>query len=216
MSKILVPTRGTEDWRLLLADPEKHWKHGYSAMAVAQCWETANGLPADFLSILGQDAELLLAIPEHKVALPGGTRESQCDVFALVRTGEHTCALSVEAKVNEAFGPTVGDWLDKASKGKAKRLTSICEMFGAAYPPPDNLRYQLFHRTAAAIVESARFKTDTAAMIVQSFSREHRWYEDFEAFCDFLGVSAARGAPIVTKLPNGKPLILGWATSEIL
>lgn len=30
-------------------------------------------------------AELLLAAPEHKTMLPGGTRESQSDVFTLIR-----------------------------------------------------------------------------------------------------------------------------------
>ncbi|WP_413776936.1 DUF6946 family protein [Mesorhizobium sp. AR07] len=32
------------------------------------------------------------------------------------------------------------------------------------------LRYQLLHRTSAALLEAKRFKTDEAAMIVHSFS----------------------------------------------
>lgn len=214
MTKIFTPTTGVEDWRRLLADPGKQWRRGYSAFAAASAWEEAQGLPREVAAILGQDAELILAIPEHKVPLPGGQRESQCDVFALVRCGKDTVAVSVEAKVNEPFGPTVGDWLRDASSGKIERLTTICDLLGVGYPPPATLRYQLFHRTAAAIIEARRFNTTTAAMIVHSFSQEHRWFEDFAEFCAVLGLEVSRGQPSVTKLPDGRDLILGWATGD--
>ena len=92
MAKFFVPTTGVDNWRALLADPEKQWRRGYSAVAAASAWEEAQGLPREVASILGDDSELLLAIPEHKVPLPGGQRESQCDVFALVRRGDETVA----------------------------------------------------------------------------------------------------------------------------
>jgi hypothetical protein len=214
MAKFFVPTTGVDDWRALLADPEKQWRRGYSAVAAASAWEEAQGLPPEVAAILGPDAELLLAIPEHKVPLPGGQRESQCDVFALVRRGDETVAVSVEAKVNEPFGPTVGDWLRDASSGKIERLTAICEMLGLGYPPPADLRYQLFHRTAAAIIEARRFNATSAAMIVHSFSQEHRWFEDFAQFCAVLGLEVAPGQPSATKIPDGRDLILGWATGD--
>ncbi|MGV8989198.1 MAG: DUF6946 family protein [Cypionkella sp.] len=214
MSKIFVPTQGPEDWRRLLAGPEKHWRRGYSAMAAALSWEAAKGLPAEIRAILGLDAELLLAIPEHKVALPGGQRESQCDVFALVKSAKQTCAVAIEAKVNETFGPTIGEWMLEASSGKITRLTAVCEMLGAPYPPPPNLRYQLFHRTAAAVVEANRFMTDAAAMVVHSFSQEHRWFDDFGSFSKYIGLNPSIGEAMTKMLPNGKPLTLGWATGD--
>jgi hypothetical protein len=186
----------------------------HSAVAAASAWEEAQGLPPEVAAILGQDAELLLAVPEHKVPLPGGQRESQCDVFALVRRGNETVAVSVEAKVTGPFGPTVGDWLRDASSGKIERLNAIYEMLGLGYPPPADLRYQLFHRTAAAIIEARRFNATSAAMIVHSFSQEHRWFEDFAQFCAVLGIEVARGQPSVTKIPDGRDLILGWATGD--
>ncbi len=108
ISKILVPTQSPEDWCHLLADPDKHWRAGYSALSAAISWETAHGLPPEIALLLGPDAELLLAIPEHKVAMPGKGRDSQCDVFALVKAGGQTIAVAVavEAKVAEPFGPT--------------------------------------------------------------------------------------------------------------
>lgn len=208
-----MPSRGPEDWRWLLASPEKHWKAGYSAMAAARSWEEARGLPSEIAAILGDDAELLLAIPEHKVPLPGGQRASQCDVFALARADGGIYALAVEAKVNETFGPTIAEWKPESTKGRTTRLKALCDVLGVS-DPPGSLRYQLFHRTAAAIVEASRFKTDAAAMIIQSFSQEHRWYDDFAAFCAFLGVPPARGKPLTCRIANGLPLTLGWATGE--
>lgn len=100
----------------------------------------------------------------------------------------------MEAKVDEPFDRTLGDWLSDASVGKRQRLDAICALLGCPVPPPE-LRDQLFHRTAAAIIEAERMKADAAAMIVQSFSQEHRWFDDFARSCAFLGLDAARDAP---------------------
>lgn len=214
MAKILVPSRGPDDWQQFLADPERQWKRGYSAMAAALSWEEADGLPPEIEGVLGQSSELLFAVPEHKVALPGGRRESQCDVFSLVRTGEKTMAIAIEAKVNESFGPTLEEWLTGASKGKIERINFICDLLGLSEIPPGEIRYQLLHRTAAAILEAKRFKTDDAAMIVQSFSQNHRWFDDFAAFTKLFGVEARRGEALPYTLPCGMTLVLGWAVGS--
>lgn len=214
MPRVFIPTQTHDDWQRFLAEPEKQWKRGYSAMAAALSWEAAVGLPPEIDQLLGGSVELLLAIPEHKVALPGGGRESQCDVFALARAGDETIAIAVEAKVNEPFGPTIEEWMVNASKGKIERIRFICDLLGLEDLPAGNLRYQLFHRTAAAVLESARFKTDRAAMIVQSFSQDHRWFEDFQAFASLFGRHAEIGKAIVIELPSGRPLTLGWAVGS--
>lgn len=183
-------------------------------MAAALSWEAAKGVPVEVAELFGESLELLLAIPEHKVALPGGRRESQCDVFALVRSFNETIAIAVEAKVNEPFGPTVGEWMVNASKGKIERIRFICDLLGLDALPPDELRYQLFHRTAAAVLEANRFKTDRAAMIVQSFSQEHRWLEDFQAFADHFGLQAEPGKALIYNLPSGIPLTMGWTVGS--
>ena len=214
MDTQISPLPSLNAWRQLLADPEKQWKAGYSAMATAQSWHAAHGLPPEIAAILGPDAHLIEALPEHKVPLPGGRRESQCDVFARVRIGTHTCALAVEGKVNEAFGPTLGDWLKDASNGKQLRLAKITAMLGLTAPLAPDLRYQLFHRTAAAVVEAERLNTDSVAMIVQSFSPDHRWFPDFAAFCALFAITAERGKAHRVRLPDGRPLLLGWATGD--
>ena len=147
--------------------------------------------------------------------MPGRGRESQCDVFALARAGGDTIAIAVEAKVNEPFGPTVGEWLVDASDGKKDRLSAICSLLGCA-PPSTHLRYQLFHRTAAAVIEAKRFKTDRAAMVVQSFSPTSKWFDEFAAFADHLGFEVTLGHGSRRTLPSGIDLTLAWVTSIVV
>lgn len=215
MTRIYRPTIGLADWKAGLADPEKHWRAGFSAMATAQSWEAArDALPPEIARLLGATPELLLAVPEHKVPLPGGARDSQCDVFALVRCGRQTIALAVEAKVNEPFGDTIGTWYSRATAGRTARLGALCNWLGIAFPPDPALRYQLLHRTGAAIVEARRFNLEHAAMIVQSFAPDARWIEDFTAFAAALGLDLGRDQSGTCRLPCGMNLTLGWASGD--
>src|SRR5688500_2265226 len=111
MSRIYVPSQGSHEWQRLLAQPEKHWRPGYSATCLAECWEKAAGLPHEverLLSSIAPAPELLVALPEHKVPLPGSHRgDSQNDLFALVRAGDQTVAVTIEGKVDEPFGPSM-------------------------------------------------------------------------------------------------------------
>ncbi|MBR1296632.1 DUF6946 family protein [Bradyrhizobium sp. AUGA SZCCT0042] len=189
MRRIYSPTVGAESWQSLLADPVKHWRTGYSARTLAHCWEAAEGLPPEIASLFGADAELLIAIPEHKVSLRDAGRESQTDVFALVKSNNRTIAVAVEGKVNESFGPTIREWYVDPSPGKQQRLALLCDLVGVKCPPPDDAHYQLFHRTASAVIEADRFKTDDAAMVVHSFSPVNRWLDAYAAFLNLFGVA---------------------------
>ena len=106
-----MPSRGPDDWKQFLARPELHWSKGYSARTLAYSWEAADAAPFEVAELMHQaygPGELLLAVPEHKTALPGGDRKSQSDVFALVRHDAGLAAYTIEGKVDEPFGPTVG------------------------------------------------------------------------------------------------------------
>lgn len=211
MPKIYVPTLGAESWRSLLADPVKHWKIGYSARTLANCWQAVDGLPPEIAALFGEGAELLIAIPEHKVSLGDAGRDSQTDVFALVKSKNKTIAVAVEGKVNESFGPTIRDWYLDPSPGKQKRLEFLCDKIGVTFPPPDDLHYQLFHRTASAVLEAERFKTDEAAMIVRSFSPDNKWLDAYAAFLVLFGLAAKPGQLVGKTLPSGRTLYFGWA-----
>ena len=39
MGRVCIPSRGPEDWRARLADPERHWRAGSSAMAASEVAE---------------------------------------------------------------------------------------------------------------------------------------------------------------------------------
>lgn len=226
---ILIPSKGPEDWKRLLANPNSQSKKARSAKRCAECWEkalrmNASGMPAEIAKILPPGAKLILAIPEHKVCIPPDRRwQSQSDVFALVRIADITCALAVEAKVDESFGRTIGALRNKKAEdgGKAReaRWRTLCGTLGVKAPPPDHLYNQLLHRTASAIYEAERFNADQAAMIVHWFpplkgpSRDG--FKHFVAFCDFLDTrNVSSGTRRTKTLPCGRELLLGWAQAD--
>jgi len=216
MSRILVPSAGPESWQALLAKPELHWATGYSARTVAHSWEAAAGLPPEVGALLTPvfgPVDLLFAIPERKTPLPGGRRESQSDVFALVRHAEGLVACTIEGKVDEPFGPTVAEFRVGMSPGKAERIDYLCKLLGIDECPGE-IQYQLLHRTASALIEAERFFAHDAAMIVHSFSPEMRWFEAFRGFCGLLGHDAEPGKPTLVTVPSGKRLLLGWACGD--
>ncbi len=150
MAQILVPTESPEDWKKLLAQPDLHWKAGFSAMTLARAWESAkkNGFPPEVAKILQtaegeswQDLRLLLAIPEYKVDLPGGSTSSQTDLVAFARDREGLVVIAVEGKVDEPFGETVGEKRSNATQGVKDRLVHLEDRLGLSAPCPDNIRY---------------------------------------------------------------------------
>ena len=121
----LVPTSGVADWKKLLADPDKHWREGYSAHALATRWQTAHGFPPEISALLATqpvlaETQMLLGIPEHKVPLPGGARASQTDLWVLGRTRDELVSMAIEGKVRESFGPTLTEWMTDETSGRQR------------------------------------------------------------------------------------------------
>lgn len=94
MSKFFIPSKGPESWKEFLAEPEKQWRTGYSARALAYCWEEARGFPNSVTNVFNtsgisllNNIEFVLGIPEHKVTLPGKGYDSQNDLFVLAKSG---------------------------------------------------------------------------------------------------------------------------------
>ena len=215
---ILVPSRGTESWRGLLADPEKHWKRGYSALELAERWENPGGFPPEVASLLNQHertrgATMLLGIPEHRVPLAGGARASQTDLWVLARTHTGLLSIAVEGKVNESFGPTVGEWQPASSPGRTKRWAAICSLLEVDQHCNQATRYQLFHRTASALIEARRFFARSAAVIVHSFGSAAASFGDFQQFVRLLDGDVDRPGQLVAVPPREDiALFFGWAT----
>jgi len=192
MSHIYIPATSAEQWAQLLAEPMKHWRVGFSARTLAYSWQEAQGFPSEVQAVLSavepfSDIELLLALPEHQVPLPGGSRPSQNDIWVLARAGNALVSIAVEGKVAEPFGPTVEEWLAEGSPGKATRLEFLCSQLGICAPVPGQVRYQFLHRAASAVIEAKRFCASHAIMLVHSFSEARQWFQDYSAFAALFG-----------------------------
>ena len=222
MNKIFIPTAKPEDWKSLLAEPDKQWKTGYSAKALAYCWQEASDFPECVRKVfkksgieLFQNIELLLAFPEYKVVLPGGARPSQNDIFILARGNNQLVSIMVEGKVSEPFGSTIAEWREDNSEGKRVRLKFLLEELGLEENEQIGaIRYQLLHRTASAIIEAKRFKAENALMLVCSFSRSNEWFDDYSGFLALFGTSAKLDSLVFAKNINGIDLYFGWVKGD--
>ncbi len=222
--RLYVPTRGPDDWQRLLADPVKHWKAGYSARALAECWEAADGWPPEVAALLRSSpepaltaVELLLAIPELQVSLPPRGKPSQNDLFVLGKASDgQLVAIAVEGKVGESFGKTLADWNRPLTPGKTARLQYLTNVLSLPDELPPAIRYQLLHRAASALILAARFNARYALMLVHSFSPTREWFEDYRTFVRLFNAQEARPEQLQwLGEPNGIGLYAGWVTGDL-
>lgn len=221
MKRIFVPTQSGSDWQRLLAKPVLHWKPGRSAMTAAASWEAAGDkLPPEISDLLNASGhtnlvglKLLAAIPEWQVPLPGGDRPSCTDVLALTRNEAGLCVIAVEAKVDEDFGPTVGEKRVGASVGQRERIVYLENILGVP-GFDDGIRYQLLHRTASALLTAQEFHASTAVMLVHSFGTRLELKADFLTFCDALQTEELPGGMRMVRRTDATKLILGWCGGD--
>jgi uncharacterized protein DUF6946 len=218
---ILVPADSLDRWKDLLADPDKHWKAGYSAHALASRWHGRDGFPSEVADLLTQsdatrDATPLLAIPEHKVPLAGGARASQTDLWVLARTPRGLLSVAIEGKVSESFGPTIAEWGTESSGGKQQRWEALCKLLEIDQQCDASVRYQLFHRTASALLEARRFFAHAAVVLVHSFSPARESFADFQQFVRLMGGHIERPGQLVgVGSREGIALFFGWAQGPV-
>ena len=217
MYRIYVPSNDAEDWKSLLAGPEKQWKDGFSAKQVAESWHAANGFPPLIADVLANAADPisslqpLLIIPEHQVALPGGAANSQNDVWILASHHFGLASITVEGKVAESFGENMAQWLTPdASDGKQNRLKFLVELLGLGANPPDQIRYQLLHRLGSAVIEAKRFHANVALCVVQSFSPTNEGLTDFQAFCALFAQHPQPGEVVKLRHRDGVTFYAAW------
>jgi hypothetical protein len=217
MNQILIPTETFEDWKRFLADPERHWKLGFSAMTLARCWEESKsaGFPDEVAEALASAepelAELtpLISIPEYKVPLPGGSRASQTDLVCIARNSQGLVAIGVEGKVDESLGPTMGERRAGEEIKDNVRLSHLCTKLNLA-ECPDKIRYQLLHRTVSALETARDFHAKAAVMLIHSFSPSDNWVKDFEAFVRLFGKEPELNRIVSLGAFDGVELYVGW------
>jgi len=196
-----VPAPGAEDWKKL--HPARHWKTERSAQCLAECWVPASDFPAAVKRVLKastyedvRGAEILLALPELQVDLDEFRGPSHNDLFVLARTPRGLVSIAVEAKVDEPFGPLVREYLaDRNPRSKKPdRLRGLLHRLGLPQRPEDILeqRYQLFHRTASALILAEKFTARSAMMMVHSFGGSNTGLIEYGAFVELFGMPAPR------------------------
>jgi len=228
MSRLCVETRGICNWRDRLASPETQWRRGYSAFETAVSWELADrtcGLPGSIARLFRASAlgepELGLAVAEHKVTLAGRGGDSQCDVWALVKTPAGLVSLSVEAKAQEGFGnghQPLSGWLAsgdsaRSAENRSRRWRDLSKHLPLPVGTYEDVAFQLLHRCGAAVLEANRLGLNHAAFVVQAFKAPET---SFEAYCRLgaaIGVPLERNAFASTKVGNVS-LVIGWADCE--
>lgn len=159
------------------------------------------------------DLALLAAIPEWQVGLPGGTTHSVTDILALCRNKLGLCVIAVEAKVLEDFGPRLADKRRSPTPGQLERLDYLCALLQAEHLE-DDVRYQLLHRTASALLTAQQFHAKTAVMLVHAFATPSERMTDFHTFIAALG--AEQVAPGVWHVPafTAPTLYLVWCAGN--
>ncbi|MED3821324.1 hypothetical protein ABE112_26735 [Priestia aryabhattai] len=226
----MFPSEGPENWGELLIKKKEQFKTGYSAKALAYCWEDQNGFPPDvklaFLESkdgLFENFELLLVIPEYKVSLPGGSSASQNDIFILAKgksqqKKEQLIAIAVEGKVNEDFGRTIGKRLGgEASSGLRKRIEFLLEtprLERLSDTDISGLRYQLLHRIASVILLAKKFTAPNAVVLVHSFNERDKGFIDYENFVSLFGLKAIKNRIIGPVTINKIDLYFGWVRGD--
>lgn len=219
MNMIFIPATKPEDWRSLLAKPDLHWREGYSAMTLAYRWQEADGFPDCIERIfkesdipLFEDVKPLMAFPEYKVPLPGGSAASQNDIFILAKGKSQLISIMVEGKGSEGFGKLVSEWYVDPSPGKKERLNYLCDWLGLEQNEILDIRYQLLHRTVSALIEADKFNATNALMLVHSFSRDKEGFDDYSKFVSVFGIGTEINKIHTVGEKSGIALFFGWAS----
>lgn len=221
METIYFPILFLEQWRFYLGDPVKHWETGFSAKSLAYCWYEAQGFPQSVRRVFEKagaplaKCNPLLIFPEHKVGLPGGNACSQNDIWVLAKCDNEMLSIAVEGKVTERFGDkSVREWFKEASQQKQDRFAYLTKIIEVDIPEDSDLRYQLLHRTASAIIEANRFMAQHAVMLVHSFSPNDDWFDDYKAFVQLWGIKPEKNKIHSTLMKSGRRLYFGWIHGE--
>lgn len=160
--------------------------------------------------------ELVLALPERGVPLPGGRAKSKIDVFALARDQDgDLVALGVEGKERETFAEPVKAWLGGDGPGRTERLEYLSQILELEAAQLGAIEYQLLYRTVATVLEAERFGAARAVMLVHSFSgREHIGLEAFGDFAELLGARIDAGEVTRVGERGGVELFLSWVADQ--
>lgn len=181
-----VPIESREDWRQLASPASPiHWKDGRSAMELAKAWIGGAGQAAlaRLLEMHPETKDLVIddAIAEAQVSFdryPGGKRNHDLLIHGHCRSGD--VVIGLEAKADEPFGQTVGQYEAKAQATRragittnaperiAELMTAVLGPSAAGVPTMRDLRYQLFTGIAGTL--AAAEDAELAVFVIHEFA----------------------------------------------
>jgi hypothetical protein len=198
-----------QDARAYLADPIKHWRPKYSAFELATAWLGTDTVPPkvdSLLRIAFAEYEVVEGFFEKQTKLDDHGRPSQTDLLVRLRVPTGLAVVGVEGKAKESFGPLVSEWT-----GDQRRLAGLCDRLDLEPAGIQDLRYQLLHRTVAALLEAKRYRAGEAIMLVHSFDPDDASLGDYRAFAERLGLTGAEPDKLTnSKRLDGVMLRLAW------
>lgn len=213
MSELVITGREGDritDWRAWTRPKRDYqWRAGRSAMELARAWFVSSTptCPREISDLLASHPRtaglrLVKGIPEHVTPLPERGEGRNHDLLLLGHLGTGSVVVSVEAKVDESFGETIGTYWNKGRQSAKptrvpERIEALMSMaFGAAARPDVDpwrgLRYQLLTAAAGTAIEASQQQAGTAVVLVHEFRTESMDDENVavntEDFQTFVGV----------------------------
>jgi hypothetical protein len=195
------------DWRVWTRPKKDYqWRAGRSAMELARAWFVAPTptCPREVADLLASHPrttalQLIQGIPEHVTSLPERGEGRNHDLLLLADGENGRTVISIEAKVDEAFGETIGTYWATAKRSTVptrapERIEALLSMaFGVSARPDSDpwrrLRYQLLTAVTGTAIEAARGQAAAAVVIVHEFRTDSADHdnvavntEDFQGF----------------------------------
>ena len=188
-------------------DDAKHWKEGRSAMSLAQYFSLPNIEQSNGIKLITELVEAC-GFKEFKPIRAEFEHESRFDKYngkgrmhdLVIWSDNETqhLVICIEAKVDESFSCLISDAYREAveyrknhpQSKRAQRIKELCEKYYKVdvkeLSSTTDLRYQLLHYLAGAIVESKSYE-DVVFMPIMVFksklyNNENTNKEDFDKF----------------------------------
>jgi len=159
---------------------ELHWKDGRSAKELAKFWMNRNGesfvIPNELQSLFNSNpvtSELMVEsiIPEYKTELDTFGKGRIHDLLLIGKKRDYPIVVSVEAKADENFGPTIAE--RRRNNPVNSKINERIELLSKQLFLDANiepLRYQLLHGIAGTLLEAKKQKVDFAVFVVHEFT----------------------------------------------
>jgi hypothetical protein len=169
-----------EEWKAFSppASQDLHWVDGRSAKELAKAWFNDTGKPKvpKELSLLFQSDSRTVylviesAVPECKTNLDTFGKGRVHDLLLIGKTGNEKVVISIEAKVDETFGPTLRE-RRRNNPVNSKIYRRISHLSEALFSKGnyDQLRYQLLHGIGGTLIEAKKQGAAFAVFVVHEF-----------------------------------------------